>query len=459
MNLGSIKSLLIVAIVCYVVFLLLYKKFSLIESVVFLIPFQTLGFELGLWIWPYYLPLLGCILTLLLRKKKTFINTTVLVYFVYICISTIIISLFFIDFNFVNGRDSSFFRNNGRFISYLVKIFIFQLGLLFVVSNTVNDKTKFIRILKAYLHALVILSSIGLLQLFVFLISGYNIIPLRIVNGISVEPMVKIFSGLSFPRTCSLGGEPKGLAASLAVGIAILYYSKRYKLKIVKHYKLTLGLFVVVLFSTVSTGGIGLIVILSIYVFLNWLVKSIVNVKFSRGFLFIACLIPVLMMLGKEPLTNLVQTRFIDRPIGAESDDATIQAFLKDNPKWWLFGPGSGNIHQLASPYIPKSAKRFSTGNILNSRYGHIKILSENGIVGLFLFLLIYIVLFYKLVKSLSFENKSEIFFLLNTLIVLVLFYFARANYVYPPLLFLTGLGLAYRRIIIRSNQLNFNIN
>ena len=243
----------------------------------------------------------------------------------------------------------------------------------------------------------------------------------------------------------------RGLGASLAIGIMLVYYNVRHKLNMVKNPKVLLALFTFILFCTVSTGGIGIFVIFLVFLCLKWILNSFRRIVFKKSLLIILPLCLLIVFVGRQPLSNLVQTRFLDRNIGSEADDATIQAFLKDNPRWWIFGPGSGNIHQLAEPYVPITHRRLNQGQILNSRYGHIKMISENGIVGLILFFSIYLALIYRLSRITTSEYRREAAFLINVIFVMLLFYLARANYVYPPLLFMTGIGFALVRMNTRE--------
>lgn len=427
--------------------MVLTRKFSIPESIAFLIPFQSLGFEFGLLVWPFYIPLIIAIIMSGLKSTPIFVDKRILIYLLYVIISTIVISLFFIEYSFVNSDYSSFFRNNGRFISYLGKIILFQLGIVIIISNAIKNKVQFRRIIRVYLQALTILAVIAFAQLAIFIATGINITPMGIRKDVVVEPMVRIFSSISFPRLNSLGGEPKALGASLAVGIALLYYSSQHQLNLIKRTNILMALFIFILFCTVSTGGIGLFLIFIAANIVRWFIISIKKIKFKKSFLILAPILVFIMVLGRGPLNTLVKTRFVDRPIGAEADDATIQAFLKAEPKWWIFGPGSGNLAQVASPYIPDAFKHFTSGNILNSRYGHIKIISENGLIGLLLFLLIYISLLFKMNKLKASPYRYEAKFLIKMILILLLFYFARANYVYPPFLFITGLGFALIRM------------
>jgi len=442
-----IKPITIFLVTAFVILWVLLKKFDLLDAIVFFFPFKALFANLFLMMWYYQMLIFVVLIQMLLFKKwkNIKLNTWLIVFILYTVTSTVIISNFFIP-NWIDNEFGGFFRTNGRYISTLIKIAIFQVSIIVVFHNMIKSHEKIKRLIQIYLNALVVLCVIGIIQFLFYAATGVDIYPIDVkADGTARSGVTDLLSSaLPFVRISAIGGEPKGLAASLSIGIVILILGKKFGYNLIKKQKSVLALFFVIWFLTLSSGGYMLIALFGVLLFLLNVIKKEIRIKVNWKSSLFAFLLLATVVRFSGALYNVLDARILGRidSLASEEADGIIKLFLEDQPKWIIFGSGSGNIHNLAAPYMPEKYKHYLVDNIFVSRYGYLRIISENGLVGFFLFLLFIFTIVYK-TNRLSKNNRIDMFWLYLTLTA-VLFYMFRAGYVVNEMYFILGLALAY---------------
>jgi hypothetical protein len=364
-------------------------------------------------------------------------------FIIYVVLDTTIISTLFVE-NWQDNLYGGYFREKGRFITSLLRIIVFNVGVFFILAGLIQNREKIFRLLQIYLKSLIILSVLGIIQLLIFILFQFDILPMtNQLEGINSTAVVDyILTDVRFIRVNSLGGEPKGLAASLCVGITILLFALRFKLKLINRQIIWINIFLLVVILTLSSGGLGLLA----FLFLGYLSISVFTglkrSKFSYLKLTYAIMLIIILFASYQPLKKVVESRIFERSseLLSEDVDQAIQSFLYHNPRWLAFGVGNGNIHNFAYDYIDsKYLKRLMKNQIFVSRYGLFEILSESGLIGLLIFLIV--ISYYLFIISVSRFHNREWRFFFSILFVLILFYFFRADYVVSELYFILSLG------------------
>lgn len=442
-------SITIWGIIAFCVIMVSSRKFDLIDTFAFLLPFKTIHFELGLMAYAYYFPLiLALLLELFFNKsRKLKFDKPFLIYILYVFFSTVIISNLIID-NWEKNVNGGFFREEGRYISTLIRIIFFQAGICFIVFSLVTTKEKIIQLLKSYLFGINTLVIIGALQFGFHFIFDIDLYPYGIEEDGTPKSVIVNYISDNFDlvRVSALGGEPKGLAASIVVGLSILILSRKFKFDFFPNSGNWIIFYLFILVLTLSTGGYGLLAIFSLVVPIVDIFR--LDLKFKpqpkHAIIFVA-LISVIASFWNT-IQTIIDTRIIQRSerLLTEDVDQAIQDFMVSNPKWCIFGSGSGNIHNLAYSYIDDSYLLWlMEGEIFVSRYGLIRILSENGLVGFLLFSFFIGFLLIRLSKR-TMLKKGESRFWTYIVITATAYYFARSGYVEAELFFICGLALSF---------------
>ena len=440
-------------IVAFVLFQLFTKRYDLLDAIAFLIPYKAIVYDVGIAVYIYqaFIFITFVKVMVFIKWDKIRINGYLLLFLTYIVLSTFIISHFFIDDWMVNLHHNSFFRQKGRYISTLLLLIFFQYSILIIYFNSVFYQEKINKLLKVFISGLLCLSILAVIQLIIFLGTGLDIFPMGMNNSdgrvrTAVHNMLS--DNIGILRVNALGGEPKGLAASLSVGVSVLFLASKFEIQIIKRQKQIMWLFLLVIFLTLSTGGYGLMVGFFLIVFILNILKNRIKlrrVKWQQATIFFTII--AIIAINFNVIYNIIDKRILSRAeeLSGEESDGIIQDFLIANPRWGVFGSGSGNIHNLAHPYMPEELKYYMKGNIFVARGGYLKLISENGIVGLLLLFLFLGSIIFRLNKLYD-QNRYYKFFLYLILTNLA-FFLVRGGYVEYHFLFLLSLGMVYLHI------------
>jgi O-antigen ligase len=335
-----------------------------------------------------------------------------------------------------------------------IKFFIFQIAPIFLLSTIIKSHDQIFSALRSYIFGLKILTVLGIAQFLVYYTSGYDFLPYGLTEDLdplsASEDM--IFQNIGFLRISSLGGEPKGLAVSLVIGITMLLYLKISKTNTsIKLINVWITLMFIVLIATLSTSGFFLILVpLLIVLFYNFynitesiLKKIIIVSTFITG-----------LFVYQDLVFEIIDARVLSRSsiLLTEDIDDSIIKFLEDNPIHFLLGTGLGNIHLHAINYIQDlNLYNLRLNEIFISRYGYLKIISESGIVGFLLFLLFIIRISKRIFQEDGLISKHM---LLIFFLTMATYYLLRAGYCEVEFYFFTGLIIAYLKLCKKERLL-----
>lgn len=443
------KTATILLICLYLVWQLWRGSIDLLDALIFLLPFKSVSFEVGLSLYIFHIPIILMLLykVWFLDKMKMNVDPAMLWFVGYVVVSTVVVSNLFIEEYIKNKEFPSFFREEGRYISSLIKFIVFDFGILFAVHTLVRNEEKILKLIRIYLRGLVLLAVLGMLQVVVSVVFHVNLFPTNFFKDGRpvVDLMDQVTKVLPFVRLTSLGGEPKNIASSLAIGIMLLYYLAQKKITFFQYQRWLIPLFIVCILFTLSTSGIGLVVIF----FVVSLLLDIPTRAFWRirkSSLYALPLVIAALWFSWPFVSTIIEQRVVERSkeLTSEEVDEVIQKFLVAQPSWAVFGTGLGNVHNLAAPYFGNDYYVLNIrGKIFTSRYGYIKLISENGVVGFLLFSFAFLWVAYRVSRY----HSHLAWILFRAILITVLFYYARANYVFSELMFITGLGLAYLKL------------
>lgn len=441
-------NLLILAIIT---FLVLTRRMRYIEAVVFLAPFRAIALNIGLsFTATEVLVILGIGFLLLFRPpEKIRLVGSILPYLFYCVISTVFLSLFVIDA--IPVKQGNILREEGRFLVQIVLNILPVYGLLFLIINYIHSQAELIKVLKAFIMGVTVLVSLALLQFVVFKGVGLDLFPLGSYTGSNRSSVFKAVEQLGgWIRVCSLAGEPKGLAAIIAVGVAVLILAGRFLPGLFSWYRVKAWVFCAVLILTLSTGGIVLGGLLVVTAFGFRLLFSRYNWNFIRPSVLLPfVLIAAVVVRAYGVVAAIVQNRLVSRIAGdskytgggVEDFDQTIMAFLTDNPWWIVTGSGWGNIHNLSHKYIPSQFAYYMQDTIFVAKSGYLKIVSENGLIGVLLLLFFEAVTLSQLYRRF---NRGRIYkFFFTMVIISWIAFMVRSNYVIYEYIIFHGLALS----------------
>jgi hypothetical protein len=250
------------------------------------------------------------------------------------------------------------------------------------------------RVYEVLVVSTTILASLAILQFTFYYATGFDLFPLNLFTPDS-EYRAGAFDTSEFLgghvfRACALGGEPKHLAYSLAISLAILSAEQLFGglLNLSQWKKLLFASIQgVALLLTFSTQGLGL---LALNIVLLLAMAAITRGVTKRQlWFFVLVAIGSLAIIAVPGLTEIVRMRTIDRLIetrGIEDWNLAVWGWLIDNTWAVPFGVGLGNVHLYAAPYIPAEFLFYMGGRVFVAKSGLLRIVSEAGIVGLLLF-------------------------------------------------------------------------
>lgn len=382
------------------------------------------------------------------RKNLFYLGNKYIVFFLfYAIVTTIVISVFFID-NFL--QTGGFFRSEGRYLAQLL-LLLMTFSIIPLAFNYINSTKDVYHYLKTYLYALILLVILGWAQFFIYQFTHLDIFPLGSTIG-------DLRSGMwdNIFRMSSLGGEPKALSISLIIGFFIIKAFNRYDISFIPYEKLLKYIFLFTAFATLSTSGMVLFVILflidSLYIMVTSKIKIKFDVKKTIYLFSIMLVIGFLFFKYWDFISLIVEKRVLERDIASEDFDAPIQIFLVKFPEYILFGSGLGNIHNFAYPYISAEHLHYMKDSIFVAKSGYLKIISEQGLFGFTLFTFIFYTTYRnlgKVRKYLSVTNQQFYRAMQLILLIVLMAYFAR-TYVVNELILL----LALANVLIYSKRI-----
>jgi hypothetical protein len=451
-----------------VLFAVLFKPKSLLYFYAASLPLFGVIAEMGVQVTPVLLVSLGMILGMgIMGLHKIKIMTILLPYLIYTIILSIVMSFYLPDM--VNHFP--LFRGKLRWISQLVVFFLLFAPVIYIKFYKPSLEQLY-KMIDVFLWAVVILCFSGILQLIVFKVAGKDIFPINLFSSISDKDVLR--SGLSkigtdqkILRMSALGGgEPKNFGYTCV--IAFNLHLIRWLFKKPSGYFIVFtnlcmsALFLICILLSLSTQAYLLLAVNMVLLILFLL--FLIGPRSKRLIImFLLLCIGAFIVIKNDYASRLIEARIYERlaETGVVEDfNETIIDFLKDNPKFIIFGTGLGNIHFWAYEYIPHEFKYYMRNSVFVAKAGLLRLISEQGLVGLMLFISIVIHLIIKLHRRIKNGDRLMSSIALVFLVVVITDFFmsadASAYYVFSFVICFGVLnGSAISTMKIRYNDKN----
>jgi hypothetical protein len=241
------------------------------------------------------------------------------------------------------------------------------------------------RVMRVMVASSVTLCLLGMIQLATFAtgIASFGIGDLQ--HGFTRLAIIPA-GGMNILRMSALGGEPKHFAGSLLPVLAMLLAglltgSEAPASRKPLRYLVLVAVCFVLTFSTSSFYGFLVFVPLAF-----WALRRQLRITFPRVVVLGLVLLFLFALHSLNPAVagDVFETRVSGRVGEVDNPEAVALAFLSDNPSYLVFGVGWGNIGFYGRPYL-RSTEAYLSRNVLPLSSFSLRILSETGIVGLFL--------------------------------------------------------------------------
>lgn len=277
--------------------------------------------------------------------------------------------------------------------------FLFRFAPVLLLPAIVTRVDQLASAARVYLASLTILAALGWLQIGLWVSTGVDITSIGLMPslfGASAPIRHGMFTLLGRPllRMSSMGGEPKALGQSLAVGLLLLETGALFTRVRLSKVAVLWVLFLISMLATLSTSALyvwsgGTVLLLGYFAFAG--AKGRVTIPLYASCLIAICLLVLVGAAIASGLTTkevggILSARTIQRRTVPDFDIA-VWRFLEHHPVWGLTGVGLGNINAYAANYIPRFAQHYMQGSIFVAKSGYLRLLSECGVIGLFLFL------------------------------------------------------------------------
>ena len=372
-----------------------FKPKALFQLYAFSLPFFGVIAEVGLQITPVLVVALGMLIYLILSVlPRLYMPIAMIPYLFYIVAVCLIMSFFLPD------AVSKFppLRGELRWISQII-VFILLITPIVFLYNLRPSKGEILSMLNVFIWTTTFLCFTGLIQLYIYKTTGKDIFPINMFSPGEKEDIVRsalsrLSENIKVLRMSALGGgEPKHFGYTCVMAFNLLFirwiYIQNSGIRGGIINLLIALLLIVCVFLTLSTQSyilLGLDVIL-----LLLLMLTLVGLRKKKVLVLILFMgIGSVLILRNAYTRTLIEARIYNRieETGALEDfNLTILNFLQDNPRYLLFGTGLGNVHFFAFPYIPNEFKYYMRDSVFVAKAGLLRIVSEQGIVGLVLFL------------------------------------------------------------------------
>ena len=444
-------------------------------AAIFLAPWSGLVIDVGVRLAAFQIvmaTLAVALLLSLLHRPLAMRMLPVSSLFVILCIYVVIRSLIQIPFLPALEVSGGQLRSPLTRASFQILRFALDVSPVLVVPLLLRGSRDVWHAGKVYILSCMILAILGWFQLASWYGTGWNPLPLGLVDSLfgrgaslADAPLLRegiaIYNGVPLYRMNSLGGEPKDLSVAFAVALLLLQVAMIQWGNIGgRRSKLVWPFLFVSMLATLATTGLviwllGTLSMLALHltfrfggqrrvVFTRWLWMSVsvpaVIVVIGAAFVSISGVVRT------TELLDIAKERTIRRA-SIEDFDAAVIGFLADQPHYAVIGVGLGNVHLYANDYLPDYAA-FARNTAFVARAGSLRLLSELGTAGLLLFLAWIVAQIGLLVRraklsarSPSSNEASVLALALGQFAAIIcIFYLARGNMVAPQTFLTLGL-------------------
>lgn len=374
-----------------VVVLTAINKKNLAYLYAFFLPFFGIIYEVGLQVNPEKLVSMYMLVFMLMFPKKFFYNKENLSYIGFAILSTTLLSFSLPEY----ADEFPILRGKLRWVFQIIYMILSFAPLHYIpcVLKTYSDIKK---ITLFFIFSCLINAIMGITQYATYKLTGVDIFPMSLFMGTELrDTALYDWGNLRIMRVCGLGGEPKNLAYTMVTGFVVLYSfilsGGRYKMS---WSIIAILIICICLFLTLSSQGIILLGFALIFCPIIMMIvkrKATIRGLFATIFVVMAgWYIWNFTVAGKLLQLRTVE-RFTEKGVGTgakgiEDFDEIILSYLNDNPFRIITGFGLGNVHFYTREYIPKDLKYYIDKSVFVSKKGMIKIITETGVIGLFIF-------------------------------------------------------------------------
>lgn len=378
------------------------------------LPFFGVIAEIGVQITPFLIISLGMLLAMAIRTIPTRSPKILLPFLIYTLLITIFMSFFLPD----SVMNYPLLRGQLRWLSQIIMLILIYLPIVFYVSMKPTAKEIFTA-MDIFIFTMVFLCFTGIIQLIIFKHSGNDPFPINLFAGETKDQefrsaLSRISRNVKILRMSSLGGgEPKHFGYSCVVAFSLhilkmIFTPPKRK----KRFLLNLSIAVLLMICVILTLSTQAYLVLGVCILFTFIfVARFFGFRRLKTWYFLMALsLGIIFLIRNEYINRLLEARLYERLEATgiiEDFNLTIIDFLKDQPWFLIGGTGLGNVHFWAGEYIPKEFQYYMKDHIFVAKAGFLRIMSEQGIIGLLLFLIIPFLLLIRLNKKLRISKMS----------------------------------------------------
>lgn len=403
-------TIIITFIILCGIFLALTRPKWLIYTMIFFAGWHSLFIDVGLSITIYRLIVIVFLLSLPIyfALRRDVIKFPSNINFLFIFVSYAVAATLIMRFFAPESPIEEFTRGEGRWIFQIAILLIditpaFLPLLFFTKIEDVKTAGK------VFIISTFVLCILGWIQSLAFYLYKVALFPMPEEGIFGAGRVISVdMFGVTVHRMHSLGGEPKSFAVTVVLAIFLIISSRAVNPKWFRFGNLLIAFFGASMLMALSTGGVFVLLVgLVLLAVLSLFIKDFYFKPVLKRIVVTALLlmIPFGIIIGSgtlqyDTLKKIVVERIIRSPI--ELFDAAALAFFFSNPQHGLFGVGLGNIHLYAWDYLkhlaiinPELAAwvlPYAHEFVFIPNSGYLEIISDLGIIGLFLFFAVFLI-------------------------------------------------------------------
>ena len=315
------------------------------------------------------------------RQRRPSTHRLLIAFLMYVALNAAISAL-----HVPHHEDAStdFFRTEStRWIVQVLNLML-TASIYFIAFNVASRTDGLSRCVRTLFLAAGVLAILGTAQVGLFLT---GIAELGIDGGKRLA-IVNVGS-LAFLRMSSLGGEPKHLACTLlplAVFVSCLFFYRRRQTVVPKAGTVAAALAACTLLTFSTTAFFAFSVAVPLI-----LIAVRRRITIARTLPVVAVAVSLLapaVYLTRSSIIAAFDDRVTGRMGEVDYPEAATIEYLTNNPRSIMFGVGWGNIGFYAHHYLDvREGINYLRNNTLPLASSFLRLLSETGIVGVFLFL------------------------------------------------------------------------
>lgn len=386
---------------------LLYTPDRTLFVTVFLLPWESLLLDVGLNVYPYRIFLAAFVFYIILQLGRGGRLARPSHWLVMYSLWGIGVSLVYM-MGYLSGVTGLSFRGSGTRILFQVVRYIMTISPVILIPSLLRSLDDVWHLARWYLVAIVVLCVLGWFQLLVWSFTGTDLFPKGFLSGFlglsDYSGSAYVFLKTRILRMSSLGGDPKRMGQSICIAMFLLQAAYLYDILSWRRFAWIWSFLAASMLITFSTSAFFLWAIGSTVTGIAaWFNRRSRHLSSNRSTRLLAIVLTLgFFLVGSrwtyETVTTEESASFastLDARLDRTEDDEWIPIEDYDEPIWKLvlnepfistFGTGLGNAHVHARKYM-EDVWWDKDEQIIVAKTGALRIWSEVGIIGLFLFL------------------------------------------------------------------------